>query len=136
MIRTRLGDAEIGLPPPDARTQAGTSHQRSLYDPADAGRHAEGGLGRTCAVARGLPVRRSSVSGLPLEETLDSCSHLLTVRELASLLSIAEKTIYGYVSRGLIPYVKIQSNLRFRPRAIAKWLATREFEPGARGLSR
>ena len=38
---------------------------------------------------------------------------LLTAREVESLLRINVKTIYSYVQRGLIPYVRIQSNVRF-----------------------
>lgn len=58
-------------------------------------------------------------------DELVKTSRLLTVSELAGLLSIVEKTVYSYVSRGMIP----ESNIRFRPRAIAKWLAAREFSP-------
>jgi len=52
---------------------------------------------------------------------------LLTVRELAGILSISQKTIYSYVARNMIPYVKIQSSVRFRPKHIAAWLSQRDF---------
>ena len=41
------------------------------------------------------------------------------------MLAISEKTIYSYASRGMIPYVKIESNLRFHPEQIRSWLADR-----------
>jgi hypothetical protein len=37
----------------------------------------------------------------------------LTAKDLEAVLKIDAKTIYSYVQRGLIPYVKIQSNVRF-----------------------
>jgi excisionase family DNA binding protein len=52
---------------------------------------------------------------------------LLTVRELSGILSISEKTIYSYVARNMIPYIKIQSSVRFRPKHIASWLSQRDF---------
>lgn len=51
---------------------------------------------------------------------------LLTAKQLAQALSISEQSIYSYASRGLIPYIKIESNLRFNPRAIRAWLAEKE----------
>ena len=47
---------------------------------------------------------------------------LLTARELESLLRIDVKTIYSYVQRGLIPYVRIQSNVRFVRSQILDWI--------------
>jgi len=52
---------------------------------------------------------------------------LLTVKELAGILSISQKTIYSYVARNMIPYIKIQSSVRFRPKHIASWLSQRDF---------
>jgi len=47
---------------------------------------------------------------------------LLTARELEGWLRIDVKTIYGYVQQGIIPYVRIQSNVRFRRREIVAWI--------------
>ena len=47
---------------------------------------------------------------------------LLNVSELAKLLNISPKTVYAYVSKGLIPFIKIESNVRFSPQAIRGWL--------------
>lgn len=57
----------------------------------------------------------------------DGC--LMTAKQLADALAISEKTVYAYVSKGLIPYVKIESNVRFRPQAIREWLALKEYIP-------
>jgi excisionase family DNA binding protein len=54
---------------------------------------------------------------------------ILTAKELEALLRIDVKTIYGYVQRGLIPYVRIQSNLRFRKQEVLDWLASQSYSP-------
>jgi len=55
-------------------------------------------------------------------DRLARCDHLLTAKELADILSISPKTLYNYVTRGMIPYFKFESNVRFRAREVADWL--------------
>lgn len=55
---------------------------------------------------------------------------MLTAKELEAMLKINVKTIYGYVQRGLIPYVRIQSNLRFPKQAILEWIEEQSYRPG------
>ena len=52
-----------------------------------------------------------------------------TAKELANLLRIDTKTIYSYVQRGLIPYVRIQSNVRFSKRQVREWVDRNTFVP-------
>jgi hypothetical protein len=52
-------------------------------------------------------------------------NELMTAKEV--------ETIYSYVKRGLLPYVKIQSNVRFLRSAILNWMEERQYKPGARG---
>ena len=47
---------------------------------------------------------------------------ILTIKELASYIKIAEKTAYRYVSDGLIPGFKIGGALRFRKSEIDEWI--------------
>ncbi len=47
---------------------------------------------------------------------------LLNAAELGALLNISPKTVYAYVSKGLIPFIKIESNVRFSPQQIRRWL--------------
>jgi predicted DNA-binding transcriptional regulator AlpA len=54
---------------------------------------------------------------------------VLTARELETFLKIDVKTIYSYVQRGLIPYVRIQSNVRFLRHQVLAWLAERNYQP-------
>ena len=54
---------------------------------------------------------------------------LLTAKELEALLKIDVKTIYSYVQRGLIPYVKIQSNVRFVKEEIQEWVEEQNHRP-------
>jgi predicted DNA-binding transcriptional regulator AlpA len=53
---------------------------------------------------------------------------LLTAKEVEALLRIDVKTIYNYVQRGLIPYVRIQSNLRFVRSDVLAWVAEHRSE--------
>ena len=54
---------------------------------------------------------------------------MLTAKDLEELLKIDTKTIYSYVRRGLIPYVRIQSNVRFPIGAILHWIEQQTFTP-------
>lgn len=60
-----------------------------------------------------------------------SGNDLLTAREVEAMLRIDVKTIYSYVQKGLLPYVRIQSNLRFLRSEIEKWVT--EHRSGPRG---
>jgi excisionase family DNA binding protein len=53
---------------------------------------------------------------------LSHCERLLTAKELAGMLAISPKTIYSYVERNMIPYYRIEANIRFRASDIARWL--------------
>jgi excisionase family DNA binding protein len=66
-------------------------------------------------------------------ERLARSERLLTAKELADILAISPKTLYNYVTRGMIPYFKIESNVRFRAREVAEWLRQHSSRPG--GLS-
>ena len=55
-------------------------------------------------------------------DQLSQCERLLTAKELAGMLAISPKTIYSYVERNMIPYYRIEANVRFRASDIAKWL--------------
>jgi len=71
----------------------------------------------------------------PAIRKLDSSSgegpEMLTAKELETMLKINVKTIYSYVQRGLIPYVRIQSNVRFPRQAILHWIEKQSYCPGA-----
>jgi excisionase family DNA binding protein len=63
------------------------------------------------------------------EETASESGEVLTAKEVERLLKIDVKTIYSYVERGLLPYVRIQSNLRFLKSEILKWIEEHRFRP-------
>ncbi len=65
-------------------------------------------------------VLRSSQAGEPV---------LLTAKDLEAMLKIDVKTIYSYVQRGLIPYVRIQSNVRFVKAQILDWIEEHNYRP-------
>jgi predicted DNA-binding transcriptional regulator AlpA len=61
------------------------------------------------------PETVANVGANDIFDKLRNHEKLLTVKELAGILSISQKTIYSYVGRNMIPYVKIESNVGFRP---------------------
>ena len=50
---------------------------------------------------------------------------ILTLKDLAEYLKIAQKTLYLYAREGRIPAIKIGSAWRFRRADIAAWLEER-----------
>ena len=54
---------------------------------------------------------------------------MLNVKELEALLKIDQKTIYRYVALGLIPYVRIESNIRFVKHQILEWIEEKNYRP-------
>src|SRR5437667_6660434 len=63
------------------------------------------------------------------EEATKGSKEVLTAKEVEEMLQIDVKTIYSYVQRGLLPYVRIQSNLRFLKSEILKWIEEHRFRP-------
>jgi excisionase family DNA binding protein len=51
-----------------------------------------------------------------------SDDEILTVKELADYLKIAEKTAYRFVAEGKIPAFKVGSAWRFKKDAIDAWI--------------
>jgi excisionase family DNA binding protein len=69
-------------------------------------------------------------------ETAVDPNELLTAKELEEMLRIDVKTIYSYVQKGIIPYVKMQSNVRFIRSEVLKWMEERQYKPSGRGSRR
>ena len=68
-----------------------------------------------------------SETGVPLASS--PSGEMLTAKELEAMLKIDVKTIYSYVQRGLIPYVRIQSNVRFVRQQIYEWIGEHNYRP-------
>ena len=67
-------------------------------------------------------------SGVPATSSKDE-PEMYTAKDLQQILKIDVKTIYSYVKRGLIPYVKIQSNVRFPKQRILEWIEQQSYDP-------
>lgn len=50
---------------------------------------------------------------------------LITIKDVAEFLQIAEKTIYRMAADGKIPAFKVGGSWRFRRKEIEKWLESR-----------
>jgi predicted DNA-binding transcriptional regulator AlpA len=70
----------------------------------------------------------------PMLANAESLPEVLTAKELEAFLRIDVKPIYSYVQKGLIPHMRIESNVRFSKHQVLEWLRQRTFEP--RPLSR
>lgn len=58
-----------------------------------------------------------------------SSPEMYTAKELEEILKISRKTLYSYTQRGLIPYIKVQSNVRFLKSQILEWIEQHNFRP-------
>ena len=47
---------------------------------------------------------------------------ILTIPDVASLLKVAEKTVYGLAQKGELPAFKVGGQWRFRRTAIDSWI--------------
>ena len=47
---------------------------------------------------------------------------LLTVKDVAKLLSVAQSTVYSWVLSGDIPYYKLGKAIRFKDEDVLQWL--------------
>ncbi len=57
---------------------------------------------------------------------------LLTIDELAVILTVKKSTIYQWVHLGLIPRIKVGRLLRFKEGDIEEWLASKQVKPSPR----
>ena len=53
-------------------------------------------------------------------------SDIITIRELAAYLKMAEKTLYRLVAEGSVPGFKVGGAWRFRKSEIDKWIKAQE----------
>lgn len=65
----------------------------------------------------------------PILASFADLPDILKAKDLEAVLQIDRKTIYAYVQRGLIPYLRIESNVRFSKHQVMRWLEERSFQP-------
>lgn len=57
---------------------------------------------------------------------------LIDAEQLSQFLGVKEGTIYDWVRRGKIPYVRLERLVRFDPDEINTWLQERKVFPGGK----
>ena len=57
---------------------------------------------------------------------------ILTIPEVASLLKVAEKTVYGLAQKGDLPAFKVGGQWRFLRTAIDTWIEVKTHAAGVR----
>lgn len=60
---------------------------------------------------------------------MEKLENLIGPEEAAKALGVAVPTVYTWVTRRKIPFVKVGGSLRFRPSALEAWLKNREHNP-------
>jgi excisionase family DNA binding protein len=65
----------------------------------------------------------------PILANAEALPEILTAEDLEAFLRIDVKTIYSYVQRGIIPHMRIESNVRFSKHQVMRWLEERTFQP-------
>lgn len=55
-------------------------------------------------------------------------SSLLNVEDISELLGVKVATIYGWVSEGYIPHIKLGRLVRFNLDAVFEWVASKEVQ--------
>jgi excisionase family DNA binding protein len=65
--------------------------------------------------------------------SMPDAAEILTIREVADLLKIGEKTAYTMAQRGELPGFKVRGQWRFRRTDIDQWIA-RQVERGTKGV--
>ncbi len=53
-------------------------------------------------------------------------TRLMNAEEAAKFLGIKKSTVYAWVAQRRLPYIKVGRLLKFRPRALERWLKERE----------
>ena len=53
---------------------------------------------------------------------------LQTPKEIAALLKVSPKSVYYWVKRNEIPYIRVGRHLRFNPEVVLNWLAAKTEE--------
>jgi PTS system nitrogen regulatory IIA component len=55
----------------------------------------------------------------------------LTVRDVASLLNVSEKTVYRWISRGVLPAYRVHDQYRFNRAELLEWATSRKLSVSA-----
>lgn len=54
---------------------------------------------------------------------------LLTVKQVAEMLQIDPETVRVYARKGILPYIKLGNQIRFRPSTLQEFLSASEVKP-------
>ena len=69
--------------------------------------------------------------GMPTKSIIDTLRnehHLLTSRQIATMLSVSLDTLYDWCKQGALPHMRIDRSFKFDPVEIANWLEEREIK--------
>jgi len=61
-----------------------------------------------------------------MKNQIQIAEEMLTVKDLAKYLKVNPQTIYNWVSKKEIPYIKIGDLVRFKKSIINEWIKSKE----------
>lgn len=65
---------------------------------------------------------KSAISEKNSQQPSEVPDRILSLKETATFLNLAQQTVYGYTSKQLIPFIKKGKKLYFRKLELEKWL--------------
>jgi len=66
-----------------------------------------------------------------MDTQTEQTPQLMTVKEVAELLGITDRAVYGRVARKEIPHIKLGNLLRFNRAEILAWLKDNSVKPAS-----
>ena len=59
---------------------------------------------------------------------MENDASLMTTEEAAKFLGVKKSTVYAWGGQRRIPYIKVGRLLKFRPKALERWLKEQEIQ--------
>ncbi len=60
--------------------------------------------------------------------TIDHTIKLISLSDAARFLDVSRSTLYKWVERSFIPHIRIGKRIKFDPKALESWIASRTVE--------
>ena len=76
---------------------------------------------------------KSAISEQNSQQQSEEPDRILSLKETATFLNLAQQTVYGFTSKQQIPFVKKGKKLYFRKSELEKWLLGGNVKPDLEG---
>ena len=76
---------------------------------------------------------KSAISEQNSQQQMDEPDRILSLKETATFLNLAQQTVYGFTSKQQIPFIKKGKKLYFKKSELEKWLLGGNVKPHLEG---